>query len=323
MQDDIILEKLKFEIEPLLVDSKLTGGTGLLNPSLFFSNGKLMVNVRHVNYNLYHSENEKVSLFYGPLNYLHPEDDITLTTKNFLLELDENYKTVSCKYVETSKLDVRPLWEFIGLEDCRLFNWDDKMYLCGVRRDTTPNGQGRMELSEITISGDKAEEISRFRIPAPLKDDSYCEKNWMPILDLPYHFVKWCNPIEVVKVDPITKTCEQIHHGEFTLGFKDWRGGSQVFTWKDNYCAVVHEVDLLKTEIGNKDAIYRHRIIVWDKDWNRIKTSKPFSFMGGKIEFCCGGAVHNGKFILTFGFQDNASYIVAFDENDMEDYING
>jgi len=96
-----------------------------------------------------------------------------------------------------------------------------------------------------------------------------------------------------------------------------------VFTWKDNYCAVVHEVDLFKTEIGNKDAIYRHRIIVWDKDWNRIKTSKPFSFMGGKIEFCCGGAVHNGKFILTFGFQDNASYIVAFDENDMEDYING
>lgn len=319
---NIILKELDFDIVPLIVDAKSTGGTGLMNPSIFIDNDKIFVNVRHVNYNLYHSENEKVSLFYGPLNYLHPEDDITLTTKNFLLELDKDLQTTKCQYVETSKLDVKPLWEFIGLEDCRLFKWDDKMYLCGVRRDTTTNGQGRMELSEITITDGKVEEISRFRIPAPLKDDSYCEKNWMPILDLPYHFVKWSNPVEVVKVDSEAKTCEQVYLGTHTPGFKDWRGGSQVFTWKDRYCAVIHEVDLFKTEIGKKDAIYRHRFLVWDKEWNLIKKSKPFSFFGGKIEFCCGGTVYNDKVLLTFGFQDNACYIVSFNENDLEDYIN-
>ena len=37
--------------------------------------------------------------------------------------------------------------DFIGLEDGRLLKWNDKYYLTGVRRDTTTNGQGRMELS--------------------------------------------------------------------------------------------------------------------------------------------------------------------------------
>ena len=44
-----------------------------------------------------------------------------------------------------------------------------------IRRDTTPNGQGRMELSEIEINDDSVREINRSRIE--VEDvDSYCEK---------------------------------------------------------------------------------------------------------------------------------------------------
>lgn len=122
-----------------------------------------------------------------------------------------------------------------------------------------------MELCEIEVLDDKVVEVSRFRIPPPINQDSYCEKNWMPILDLPYHYVKWANSTEVVKVDPVNETCEQIFCGERKNIPRDLRGGSQVISWKDYYIAITHEVDLFKSEVGRKDAIYRHRIILWDK----------------------------------------------------------
>jgi len=46
-----------------------------------------------------------------------------------------------------------------------------------------------MELSEIEITDTEVKEISRLRIEAP-DVNSYCEKNWMPILDMPYHYIK-------------------------------------------------------------------------------------------------------------------------------------
>ena len=58
-------------------------------------------------------------------------------------------------------------------------------------------------------------EISRLRIPTPGLDVSYCEKNWVPINDKPYHFVKWTSPTEVVRTYPdFPPRCEQVIHRE-------------------------------------------------------------------------------------------------------------
>src|SRR5512135_362381 len=130
-------------IKPLIVPTKT--GTGLLNPSVYNDNGKLIVNLRHCQYTLIHSEKHKYEHQWGPLCYLCPEDDLTLTTTNFLCKLDGDLNILDHKQVNTSKLDVKPLWEFVGLEDARVIRWDGKLYICGVRRDTTTNGQGRME----------------------------------------------------------------------------------------------------------------------------------------------------------------------------------
>ena len=52
----------------------------------------------------------------------------------------------------------------------------------------------KIELSEIEFDKESAQEVKRYKIPAPNeKDNPYCEKNWMPILHMPYHFVKWSN----------------------------------------------------------------------------------------------------------------------------------
>jgi hypothetical protein len=311
-------------ITPLVIPaSDKTKGTGLFNPSIYNDNGKLYLNLRHCQYTIYHSEKNKFEHHFGPLVYLNPENDMTLTTTNYFCEINDDMLIGKHTAIDTSKLDVKPIWEFVGLEDCRVVRWDDKLYVSGVRRDTTPNGQGRMELSEIQFDGDSVKEVSRFRIPAPGLDNSYCEKNWMPIVDMPYHYVKWCNPTEVVKVDPIKKTCETAFlSNNFVPKPYDFRGGSQVIT-VDNYrICIAHVVNLFKSVQGRKNATYRHAFIIWDKDWNVVKYTEPFDFMGAEIEFACGMTEYNGDILITFGFQDNAAYLVKFSKKFLESFIN-
>ena len=296
-------------ITPLIISHLDTNGTGLMNPSIFNDNGKLILNLRHVQYTLYHTRG-KFENRYGPLAYLNPENDITLRTTNYFCSLDDNLSITSFNKIDTSNYDITPVWDFIGLEDARLVRWDDKLYICGVRRDTKNNGEGRMELSEIKLINNRIKEITRFRIPAPFNNDSYCEKNWMPILDMPYHFVKWTNPTEVVKVDPINKTCEQVFLGKEYPSKRDIRGGSQVITIGDYRVAITHEVDLWRNKNNNKEATYCHRIITWDKDWNVVNISDEFDFMTGYVEFCVGMCIYNNNVLISFGYEDNAAYLL-------------
>jgi hypothetical protein len=132
----------------------------------------------------------------------------------------------------------------------------------------------------------------------------------MPILDMPYHFVKWTNPTEVVKVDPIKKTCDQVFLGQPYSTTRDIRGGSQVITIGDFRIAITHEVDLWKNNNQNKEANYYHRIITWDKDWNVVNISDEFNFITGYIEFCTGMCIHNENVLISFGYEDNAAYLL-------------
>jgi predicted GH43/DUF377 family glycosyl hydrolase len=278
--------------------------TTLFNPSILIHNDEILINIRNCQYTLYHTSG-KFESRYGPLCYLNPENDITLTTTNYLGQWKNNTLTNLSK-IDTSIYDVKPLWQFVGLEDARLVNWENDLYLSGVRRDTTTNGEGRMELSKIIDN----KEVSRYRIPVPFNNDSYCEKNWMPILDMPFHYVKWCNPVEVVKVN-INGETEQIFLGKNIIPTrKDMRGGSQLIKIGNHRICIIHETDLWKNTQSNKDGTYRHRVIVFDDNWNIIKRTNAFDFMTGQIEFCSGLAEYENKILVTFGFSDNAAFLL-------------
>lgn len=303
-------------VHPLLVPTNTIVGPSLMNPSIFNLDGQLIVNLRNVNYVLYHAEDGVNEHVWGPLCYLHSEHNAVLATHNIICHLDESFSITNNWIVNTSALDQKPLWEFIGLEDARLVYWENKLFLSGVRRDTTTNGQGRIELSEIILDNNEYREISRQRLPAPQPNSSYCEKNWMPITDRPYEYVKWTNPTEVVKYNTQNKTTETKILTEYkALNTRDLRGGSQVIPYGDLYLAVLHEVDLYRSEAGRKNATYRHRFAIWDKDFNLIKISPLFDFMQGKIEFACGMTEYNNQILITFGFQDNIAYLLVLNKS--------
>ena len=180
-------------------------------------------------------------------------------------------------------------------------------------------GESRMEMSEIELLEDGVKEINRHRINAPVDKNSYCEKNWMPVLDMPNHFVKWVNPTEVVQAYPATEGYKNSSEVVFQADESTMvdlpyspRGGSQVVPYGDYRIACTHDVDFWHNEKNDRDARYWHRFIVWDKDWNIVTISRQWKFMDGRIEFCCGMAVHpdGNDVYVTFGFQDNAAYKV-------------
>lgn len=300
-------------LAPIVIPEGLTSGTGLMNPSIFIdSHGDILVNLRHVNYALYHSESQQMFPSpWGPVSYLHPESDMRLVTENYLCRLNPELKVVNYTKVEMKNLH-DPIWEFHGLEDCRLVEWGGRYYLVGVRRDTTENGEGRMEYSEIDI--DKrtwtAQEVHRKRIPAPNPNNSYCEKNWVPVLDRPYTFVKWSSPTEVVYSHPNADGTQPLSLTQGATFDKDQRGGSQVVKWGEYFIAITHETSLWKNYLGQKDALYRHRVLVWDSSFNLLGGSNPFSFLNGNIEFCTGAAKLDEDLLISFGFQDNAAFVL-------------
>ena len=304
-------------IKPLIVDSSLTGGTGLMNPSVFVDEDKsIYCIIRNTNYILNHSEHSIYHQKYGPLQYLHPEGDQTLRTINYIAKLNSNLDIEYCHKINTSKFDKKPIWEFHGNEDARLFKWNKKYYMCGVRRDDNTTGIGRMELSEIEFDKESAHEVKRYKIPAPNeKDNPYCEKNWMPVLDKPYHWIKWTDPTELVNYNKKTKKTKVVKLSEHVFSTENnfnFRGGGQVLQLDDgSWLALTHETELWNDQLQRKNGHYQHRFLLWDKEWNLIRTGQTFNFLTGLIEFAVGIALYDSNLLISFGFQDNAAYILS------------
>ena len=308
-------------IHPLLIDSSITKGLSLCNTSILEieKDSKYLLNIRWVSYYLHHSENhQKFQTPWGPLNYVRPDQDQHLRTENYICDLDlENMASINPRKINEDKFPAPKEWDFVGAEDIRLSMWDGQLYGSSVRR-FAPEGEGRMQVSKLNVSDTEAIEEERFYIEAPHNKESYCEKNWMPILNKPFSYVKWCSPIEIVEAnlsvtDPITgrspsKTIEGSFNNNFNSSI-DARGGSQVILYKGYYVTVIHEVQGWHNEKNDRDAFYFHRFMVWDQNWELVNYSDRFTFMHGRIEFCCGLASYKDDFLITFGYQDNGAYL--------------
>jgi len=311
-------------IKPLLVPARDLNGPSLTNPTVLVKGNRIIVNLRNVNYTLYHSELNINEHIWGPLVYVHPEHDLHLRTTNYIIELDDNLDNIYHSKIDTSDFDTyQPQWDFVGLEDVRLIEWYDKIYAIGVRRDLDSKGTGRMELSELEFSNNSVKEVSRFRIPGEPPDNEYCMKNCTPVEGKPFHLLKWTNPTALMKFDPTKKSNTEVFvTTDFVPNYNDMRGGSQVIEYNGGYLTLIHETSLYSSEQGKKNATYRHRFVTWDKDFKNQKFSKLFSFFDAKIEFCCGLAKYKNDYLITFGMTDNTAYILRAPESFIEEFIN-
>lgn len=77
----------------------------------------------------------------------------------------------------------------------------------------------------------------------------------------------------------------------------------------------------LEAPQDRKDGTYRHRFVLWDENWDIIKVSPRFSFLNAEVEFAVGMCEYGDDYLITFGFQDNAAYLLKVSQKVVKDFI--
>lgn len=314
-------------ISPLVIplDRDIVKECAIFNPSIINMGGRLLVNLRISNVLFYFVPTSAIPYTYGPLQYIHPENDVCLETRNYLCEVDS--ETLSIREyarIDTSMFDTDPLYGFHGMEDGRLVCWNGILYLTGCRRDDIDkDGTCRMNIQQIRYDDGIPVEVKRMRVPTPRDIPSYCEKNWMPFADRPFEYVRQTWPTETVKYDPERDACESVSTmpGIERPHLPDVRGSSQVIRFDDKNIALGHTTFLWKTANGMKDAAYRNHLLAWDKDMRLVGCSQPFKFLEEGTCFCCGVCRFNDDIIISFSREDNSAFLLSMPMRVMEDLL--
>lgn len=301
------------QIAPLEINYNENEILASMNPSIWIKDGVGYINIRAVNYNLFNSRYREYTQDDQPTAYIN-KDQSHLITENFFGMID--LKTLEIK--EISKVKMlnlhKPCWDFIGLEDARIIMWDENIYLCGVRRDIKENGEGRMELSKIIKHNNYWEEIERIRIPASGDDTAYLEKNWMPIIDKPWTWLKWCAPLEYCTYDIINNKLNVWYDNSFNIPF---RGDSHLVHIEDSYYCFTHNVlnEQLNPKTNARISYYCHYILRFDNNLKNTGMFGPFAYDNRfNIEFGCGLAYDGKDCYLTYAENDAAAYIIKFNK---------
>lgn len=280
-----------------------------MNPSVINYGGRLLVNLRCVNYYLHHSENSDIPNWGGIVQYIHGENDVRLSTENIIAELDNGLNITSLKYVSLPPVESK--WDFHGLEDIRLVSWSGILHAVGVRRDWNDQGCGRIWIHRLNESFDSYIAEDPIKVQSP--SNVYCEKNWMPIEEDPGKLIRLALPTNLVEIG-LDGTIGELSKNNLPHSYDMARGSSQVIKYKDNYIAIVHYTRMEKPLGADKDADYDHQLLMWDSNFQLINKSEKFKFTDTRIEFCCGMAFHpDGDLLISFSIMDNSSNILKVD----------
>ena len=291
----------------------------LCNPSVCVHNDEVITNIRGVNYFLWSDEYNRFNSACGPYCYIADKDS------GAWKQISENYIGRHNGGFQKIDSESPDRWSFIGVEDIRLVSWNNTLYSIAGRRDYWENGEGRVVMAEVGLDGTYKNEIV-----LEYPNSNFCEKNWVPIEDMPYHFVRWVNPLQILRADRETGHCELVLEKEFPPHeYKNYcdmqmRGSTQVIRVDDYYMTIIH---LCHLEINEKDekcnVEYPHQLLVWDNEWNFKYLSKPFTFADFKVEFTNGMCYKDGVFHVGFALQDNMAFTLSVDKEVFKAFFEG
>ncbi|WP_296865336.1 hypothetical protein [uncultured Methanobrevibacter sp.] len=280
------------------------------NPSIYIKNDFIYINYRCINYISYISHNEK---YKKNINGWIAQNGNVISENYVSCIKNDKVLSKSYKKVNIPETDVFSYYK--GLEDGILINWDDIFYLCGTRCDII-NEKGIFCIYELDRNFNVVRELI-------LNDDRFnnIEKHWSPIEGMPFTFIRWCNPTEIIKIDKNTGDVISVDtKNKYTD--EDFRGNCQTVKYKDGYLSIVHNVSRKINSNLHTIPIYNHYFIKYDNDFNIVSISKPFSFETNDIEFCCGLQIDDENIYVSYSVYDTNPVVIKFNENTLQEIFN-
>lgn len=240
--------------------------------------------------------------------------DPTIRTRNFLVQYDRDFNLLSQQeIIETLPREKRRDCPVQGLEDCRLFEFENSLWFTCTTRDTNPTATPQVSLCKLSAKKSASNvSIEKF-IPMQGPDPSRCEKNWLPFVkDGEFHLIYSYDPFVVCKPNIHDKRAGwslPIRNEEVMHDFSRFSGSASPIKFDQGYLAMIHEV------IDRSERTYIHRFVYLDAAFNITKVSKPFTFLHQGIEYCCGMTQdHSGqKLVITVGIEDREAYLAFID----------
>lgn len=190
-----------------------------------------------------------------------------------------------------------------GCEDFRIIKWLDKTYAL-YSKIISPFSVYDEHFCEI-------DENYNIKNDVVIKTPNKIEKNWQPIENKPFECVYSYKPFKTINLK--TKNYTEYKNNICDLNY---RGSTQVVPYKDKNICIVH----LRNE-SDKYHYYTHYFVIFDKNMNLLKITKPFSFMGADIEFCTYMKNKNNTLEILMSVNDQLSFKYDIPENIVDDIL--
>ena len=263
------------------------------NPSIIRTATGYLINCRAVSYRMDDYQ-----------RYTALEADGIYRTRNFLLEVDRDFRFVRQDEIRCDRPPLRDHW-VQGLEDCRLVLLGERLAFTCTTTDRHPSGM--IQLSLMVLDGE-----ARVAHHAPLVGygDDLVQKNWLPFAaGTELRAVYGYEPLVVLGIDPRTGRCAPVVQRPQGRHFEQWRGSAGPIELPaeagGGRLLLIHEVSYQ----GRR--YYLHRFVLADAEWRIVRVSRPFYFRHRGIEFAAGACLtHDGADVLvTFGVEDCEAWL--------------
>ena len=279
--------------------------------------GHHLLNTRYVNYLIRED---------GSYHYLDPESNIV--TKNFISLLNKRFIPNSYVLMNDESIDLTQTeypngscCNIIGLEDIRLYEYNNKLRFIATNRNFAPINNNRMIIGDYNIETLKYDNCEIIDSP----NNAIYEKNWIPIITknildtldsttVEYFIYSWY-PMEICKINPETKQLESVKEYYNTItapNFNRVRGSSIFIDVGDYLLGVVHFSD----DIVPRN--YYHMLVALNKTTLcPIKYSQPFCFQHIGIEFCIGFWKQDNNYLFWVSKIDRNPCMIKIDMNEI------
>jgi hypothetical protein len=244
-------------------------------------NGQIGLNTRYVNYTLSPK---------GYYHFHHPEHIII--TKNIFSILDPITLIPLCYDEVVNPIDISYKdGVHHGIEDIRLWIDDDKLRYIGTSVSYSPSGKNRIitGIFHYDVNSKTYHMIENKVLEPPT--DTYCEKNWVPILDKSNQndclFIYQWSPFQIGTID----SCGKLSiHWTYTIHlplFQRLRGSTAFSEYNKNNDFLIGLAHFSDKEWPRS---YYHILILLDKKtYKPFRCTQPFSFCKQtNIEYCIG-----------------------------------
>jgi hypothetical protein len=247
----------------------------------------------HIHYKGYDYLNTRFVSYWIANNGHYVFQDSTQTIKNKNVLTKFNMKTYSPESHREIKENIKmkhvlcPRPMSVGLEDIRMFEYKGKIHYVATTLGYTANGKARIITGEYDIDTESITSGTMIEPP----QDTFCEKNWIPIVkgDDLFFIYKW-HPMQIGKI--INKEGEgesqlQLEIVESveinSLIFRRVRGSTPFIKTERGLLGVVHFSE------NHSPRHYYHMMVLLDEDtFHVIEYSNTFCFEKLGIEFCIG-----------------------------------